>query len=309
MHPDSPRNLDELLRFVDDAVRQQCPRPGDRCTGSKLAAMLRERFPNFTFPDDRLGVKRLADVVNEAQERGLLQRLRDVVHLEVSPAGDDGRRDIDAKGTSAFVRPDIWKVILFFNSNTRYFLDRRSHRLVELEDQGDEGDEGTTYEDDPQFIELKRVPTETQKGWMQDFANESALDVDPPLDGEEWWSDFPRWLRDIEPDLERRWRGYRVRRAIDYVRQWAVDHGVPTSALLTQERPPMLKSTSRDGKMGSSLSGRCPRWSGSSTIDRLSRDEEGLRQALLSALRDMRTDELLALPIPPVYLVRHLHRS
>lgn len=126
------------------------------------------------------------------------------------------------------------------------------------------------------------VVEEEQRRWAQEFLDRTDIGenkeaLSESLRGPDWFRRFPAELEKRGPILVRAWSHLRSTRIIDHVKAWAKKNNVAEDVLFATERT-------------------VGRWQ--STASASPRPISDLRQALLSALGNMPTEDLLALPIP-----------
>lgn len=139
----------------------------------------------------------------------------------------------------------------------------------------------------PPGSELDWVPVipvveEEQRRWAQEFLDrpdiaESKEALAEPLKNPDWFRRFPAELEKRGPLLVRAWSHLRSTRIIDHVKAWAQKNNVAEDVLFATERT-------------------AGRWQANTSAS--SRPISDLRQALLSAIGKMPTQDLLGLPIP-----------
>jgi len=291
--PPSP-SLDDLIAFVGEEVARLCQRNRQRVDGALLAEAVRARFPDLSYP--ALGVERLVDVVRAAEERGLLVRHLDVKHLEVSPAGVDAAApspsclEARAGRVGGPVPREIWQALLFVHEGQGRFIDRQTGNVIIVSET-----QAGSYTGNQRYVELRPIPPEVQKNWMQEFVaeNAEAAVATGAIESDLWYTAFWEQLQAVRPDLATAWSAKRTRHVIEYLKSWAKENKVPLSYLLT---PRPLSPGALGGRATSNVPD--PR-------AQHGREDEALRVAVMGALGDMSLDELLSLSLPLRHLVRH----
>ena len=274
-----PPTLDALLEFIKEFTVEQYIKYTRSTSGAALAVAIRRHFPGFDY--QQVGLDRLANAVSIAEERGFVVRDRNVVHLEITPGPSSG---IDAITSHVarfqFLRPEIWRALIFVTSNERHFMDRKTG-LVQSVSVNDETTIGT-HNADPSLVELQHIPTDTQQSWVREFVQgQQDLSLDEaPIDDPQWWVRVPEWLRSKGPEFEKQWRRERSQRVIAVAREWASENKVPEKFLFAPRKPKPAE-------------------------DLRDQDSEDTRKALLAALSEMSLHELEGISIPIHYVIRH----
>lgn len=132
------------------------------------------------------------------------------------------------------------------------------------------------------WVPVIPVVEEEQRRWAQEFLDrpditESKEALAESLKIPDWFRRFPAELEKRGPLLVRAWSHLRSTRIIDHVKAWAQKYNVVEEVLFATE-------------------GTAGRWQAKTLVS--SGPISDLRQALLSAIGKMPTQDLLALPIP-----------
>lgn len=282
----SPPTIDELVQFIGTHVAEHHAKTGRRTDGAALAFAIRAKFPGLDYHD--LGVSRLADVVLLAERKGQVIRHRDVRHLEVSPSSArEMSTQLEDHTTYAQARPrvrsDIWRAFVFVSPDEQHILERATGRLIS----GSAiGETMPTDFDDHRYVRITRISPDLQKEWMRQFVqSRDSLNIDEaPIDVENWWRQFPDWVRKISPDLEQEWRRFRTKQVSTFLRRWAESNEVPSASLFVTTQPRHAPETS---------------------IAATPEDEQAIRRAVIAAISEMPLTELEDLQIPVRYMLRH----
>jgi hypothetical protein len=292
-------SLDGLLEFIRAEVSRHFEETRRPVDGASLAEVIRNRFSSLsyaTLAPDR-GIQRLGDVIREAEKRGLLVRRRDVRHLEVLPADTyAGSTSIPAQLSppkhAGPIRREIWQALLFFHTEEARFFDRQTGNVVSVP-----AAQARAYVAVPRYVSLETIPAEVQKRWMHDFvsSNPGAAGAASAIELERWYTEFPRALRELQPELAVAWGSTRARYVIAYVKQWAAEHGIPLEEVLTSRTRPANRPEAGGGTAPSPLPAQQSK----------SNEGETFRTAVLAALSDMSLEELLSLSLPLRHLARH----
>lgn len=259
----------------------------DRILLSQLGNVIRRLDPRFT--PDSYGEARLLD---------LLERVPDVGVVERGSAGSEQFRfvesrrgdlaspdDADAKDDLALVRlrPDVWKAVTSFSpAPPHWSFDLDTLSFVG----GDESDFAARAEQPERFLAIPDAGADFQRSlarrWAQTHGEAVEAVVGEALASDDW---FPRLNEALDQRaLGDEWRRFRVRNVVAKVLEWADDHGIRRDRLIVV-RPP--HSPSSGG----------PRSQASATPE----DARRALHALIDALSDA---EVLAFPVPAIYLSR-----
>ena len=286
--------MDELIEFITAEVVRRWQQSAQGVIGPILADAIRARYPGLSY--SALGVERLADVIRITEERGHLIRNRGVKHLEVFPKGVDPLTSVScsplqrASRTERLVPPQIWQALLFFHPGEARFFDRANGNVVRVIEALAE-----PYAGNPRYVPLQTIPADIQKAWMREFVaiHSGAVVVADAIESDLWYTAFWNRLRAADTDLALAWTSARARHVIEYVKQWAGQHGVTVNEVFSP-RP---------------LAARGPATGDVAEVCRPTvqqgREDESLRAAVLGTLSDMSLDELLTLSLPLRHLVRH----
>ncbi|WP_146096136.1 hypothetical protein [Xanthomonas arboricola] len=156
-----------------------------------------------------------------------------------------------------------------------------------------------TPEDD--WIEITPVTNDTQYRWALDFlgdhANELTSEPQEFLNSLPWNPPiFGQTLRKLNPGLAKRWNHYRSKMAIDHVRKWLAQAGLPEAwAFERIARPTEAIKTASEAIQIAAIS----------TSPATAYGEEGnARETILAALAQLPLSKLLELPIPAGVLLQ-----
>ena len=181
---------------------------------------------------------------------------------------------------SLYLRKDVWLAFVAPTTGEHYF--NHSTGAIERASGSSRGAEWTRIE---------RIDEDTQRGWARAFLSECGLEADPEiapaLHAARWYSEFSQSLARRSPNLAKAWQLDRSERVRTHVIAWCQRHGIDSA--LVVESPRREPDVAVDA---------------AKARDRV--DGDALRAALLAALQEMTTRELLSLPIPARYLVSAL---
>ncbi|HYE17845.1 MAG TPA: hypothetical protein VEA69_05345 [Tepidisphaeraceae bacterium] len=306
----APSTTNELIQAIATLVRDRFAATGLPSSGTWLAAQLRERYPALSYP--ALGLTRLGDAVKMTEAAGLLVRRHDVTHLEVLPGVASAPAEpLKPSLTSCpwppvgkrFVRPGLWRALVFGNPRRRHFFDRNSGNVEEVDPATGVSDHGSRC-DPPQYVELPQVNVDVEREWIHGFMQAKGLGdamghlADSPHPGK----GFLFWLREKDTadgtDLEREWRSQRAAAIVDFVNRWAVANDIPTDAVFETQlrRPAPLEELQQ-------LPGRLPK---TSSLPTAPTSEAAIKHVILASIAEMPLDKILDLAIPIRYLIKHL---
>lgn len=137
-----------------------------------------------------------------------------------------------------------------------------------------------------EWMTVDPIPREKQIDWACAFVESNASDHKDSLlhslKHEEWFREFPRRLEALSQDLRRSWNRERTDRVGEWVASWCLQHSV-SPHLLFDIRTPSSRSTPA-----------------------VPEGRDRLREALLAAVQDLSTEQLLELQLPAESLVKAL---
>jgi hypothetical protein len=291
-----PNSVNELVQFIVAFVGDRADQTQRPVQGTAIAQAIRTRYPGMSY--HQLGVERLADVIRIGEREGLLQRRRDVSHLEVVP-GVGSAPNVPVLSSPEpelrYVRPDVWKSIIFFQSRSTHFFDRVTARVVECD--LTDADRLKQFEDGTRYVKLEMIPASAQREWMKEYLKTASVaDAESaPIESSRWWLDFPKWLQDRNPELEAGWRVYRIQSIISYVRSWAQQNNVPVTAVLSDR--PSYSDYSR--KVPGASTRPCP------ASNKIESSDQRIKDALVKAISELSLEELANLSLPVRCILRH----
>jgi hypothetical protein len=182
-----------------------------------------------------------------------------------------------------FLRSEVWHAFVNSRPHGRRFIDRNRGILrMGL-------DEAPTPPD--QWVEIKRVTEEMQKGWFCEFMAAKELTGDSQLRDDlghaMWFVKVPKRLRAINPDFVKQWNWARSEQVTQHVFNWCDENTLSRSLVMRLKQPAEAPAPA-------------PAVAEPVTVN--------IRENILSALTLMSTDELLSLPIPARYLLATMRR-
>jgi hypothetical protein len=150
--------------------------------------------------------------------------------------------------------------------------------------------------DQDQWVGIDVIPQEEQRRWAMDYLREIGREEDGELHEiigtPEWFRTFTAAIRSRAPHALSGWNRLRSQRVQMHVEAWAERSEVPQGIIFEPRRSARPVSVYR----------------GSVEMQNRSIGHNGdeLREALLGAIGQMTTQELMAIPVPARYLVRAL---
>ncbi len=294
----TPATANELIHFIGEFVRDRYAGTGQYTNGAALATAIRQKYPDFSY--EQLGLTRLSDAITHAQREGIVTRQVGVKHLEVGP-GPAFRAPAVLSDTAAlpatrrYVRPDLWKAMLLFRPEQGHFFDRTTGRVITLPASSEDPDWVKTREANPSYVTIDPIPAEVQKEWMGEFVKTAKLDAAAaPINHEQWWRAFPEWLQAESSEHFRPWLAFRASQVIVYVQKWAEDNKLPAEAVFQTAARLAIRPTAGFDSVVPPHPPQPPHAS-----------EVALRNAVLAAIGDMTTHELLDVRVPVRSILRH----
>jgi len=274
----SPASIDDLVKFIAQSVSDLYVKNGQRMDGSLLAYTIRSQFPEMDYT--QLGLTRLGDAVRIAENLKLVVRNRDVKHLELSPPDAVTKTESNAESSDErrYVRNDIWRAFVF-RSRLTPFLDRESLRLTDVS--GEDSKTISTFQRDKKYIEITRISDDEQISWAKLFGSSSS-------DSGEFSEDEAKELifaksNKYGTSFIRSWKTFLTSKVTDHIQTWAAKNDVATDEILVP-----TKSRSELDRLGAPPS-----------------DDAAIRQAIISAIKEMPLSDLDDIPIPIKYIRRH----
>lgn len=221
-----PSNIDELVNFVVEAVREQFDSTGRRLDGSFLAHLVRNRYPEIDYA--QLGLTKLGDAVRIAENSGRIVRHTDVRHLEVSPAARQGgaepAQERKQEPERVYVRPDVWRAFVFPSAGTVY-VDRASGEIVRQA-------HGPSSSAPYNAVAVDPVTDQHQLEWASQFLNSR-----PELSGHterDRLALVHGGATQFGSSVSRAWKTFRSAQVIAHIRRWAEANSVSTEEIIVQ---------------------------------------------------------------------------
>jgi hypothetical protein len=273
-----PSSIDELLTFIAKCTREHFSRTQKPLAGALLSHLIRQEFPGLDYT--KLGLTKLGDAIRIAVDRRLLQRNAIVSHLEVLPiepaANAVAAQPPETAGANrVFVRPEIWRELVFSGVRRPAYFDRSTQQIRHL------GNTGASTPD-ASLVQIDRVPVETQISWLRDFLKSRASLTN---DTQEYLHGLLHGQIDqLAPTIARDWRVLRTGKIVEHVRAWAQRNGIDVASVLVP------KSATKK-----------------SNVSRMERTQEisDVRRAVCAAIQEMTLEELEEISIPLRYVLRH----
>ena len=262
-----PADIDELVSFISKCVQSHYEKTGRRLDGSILAHLVRTEFFGINY--STLGLTKLGDAVRIAEERGLLTRHRDVMHLEVSPPTAQGAVQIQERTVKRwYVRSDVWRAFVIDGRKPTFFH---------------QADNTVTGQGLEAGVQIKPVTEGIQISWADQFLK-SRPDVQSHT--KEDSIGLARFGQSkFGHIVNRDWKEFRAAKVIDHISVWAESNQLSTEDILFPVRS--HKDASRP--IG----------------DSRARYDSEIRRAILAAISEMSLPELRELAIPLKYITRH----
>lgn len=262
----------------------QASRASDEVDVAQLGTILRKDSKEWTAH----GFERLSAALAQLKEAGQIEVFRnDKAVLKVrSPRPSPQTSQLSTDATSSelrqrFVplRSSVWFAFASGARGHQRMLNRKDGKIW-----FGEGQPPT----DPDWVPIDAIQADAQKEWAKEFIERScagALKVAAleSLSQSDWFQSLPAALAKEDPLLPRSWNHIRSRQIIEHVKVWAREHKVPEDVLFVQ-----FKNTESPGQ----------------SLPPEQRPPHDLRQALLSAVSKMPTEDLLDLQIPSRLLIQ-----
>lgn len=180
--------------------------------------------------------------------------------------------------SSRSLKKPVWTAFVSETVTSRRAIDRRSGTvwLSTSEPPLESGD----------WVAVQAIPGDEQRDWARSFLESKGLSSEPALgrslETDSWYREFPNALEQNHSDLRRAWNRERTNRVIERVIDWCREHAVSPHLLF-------------DARMPSTVSGPAD-----------SRTSSNLRDALLQAIQQLPTEQLLQIRLPARALVEAL---
>ena len=220
--------------------------------------------------------------IEELQRRGLIRLLQtDKKAWAVAPTDLSSLPASVAQKSYNPLRKAVWAAFVFSSPTGRRFLHRATGAIrLGLEVSPTPIDE---------WVEIRPIADTEQKAWAREFADAHVSKdehVSLALEGQDWHKSFPVALSEHSSfKLRIEWNRCRSLKVSSAVETWGLRNSVPLELLFVS---PEIDSLPQPARSGSSLG--C-----------LS-DQEA-RQCILSALANLTTEQLLAIPLPSSVLL------
>jgi hypothetical protein len=140
--------------------------------------------------------------------------------------------------------------------------------------------------EDGEWLTVDPIPRDRQIDWARAFVDSKSLNNEDgllrSLQLDSWFREFPDRLEAVNSDLRRSWNRERTDRVGEWVIDWCQKHSVPPRLLFDDRKPPARGNTRSPG------------------------GQLRLREALLAAVQDLSTEQLLELRLPAGAIVMAL---
>lgn len=259
----------------------------DGLKASKLGQLIRRAFPNE--PRKSFGFQTLKDVLTPLEQRGLIRTGEDRDRaFAVWTTGETQSPIAVVAPTKKYnpLKSEIWLAFVSSKPLGKRYM-HRTDKTVRM---------GLVESPHPadQWVEIAQIGEEEQKSWARKFATTSST-ADPQrliaaLEGPNWFVEFVKALRVVEPNLAREWNKTRTEKVSACVAKWCEQHKIELSTVFAQ-RPLREPSVGAIGTLEGSLRQ-------GSTRD--------ARELIMAALSRMSAHELSQLQIPAHYLLREM---
>lgn len=268
-----PTSAEALVDVIAKAAKTHHARTGRGIDGSSLAAFLKTKYPGLDYV--KLGLTKLGDAVRLGEAKRLIKRNSDVKHLEVSPVDVDPTvkpRPPTHQNRVLGVKSELWRAAVL-SPTVVSFLNRETGALS--------GSPSSSND-----VQLSPVTEADQLAWLTEFLTSKGI-ADP--DGDKLRSLLHgRIADDFGAPVERDWKFFRSRKAVEHVRQWAKQNKIPDSLVLI-----------------SADHGARRRKSTTETSHHHSQDDDARRTAALAAIGELPLEELERIAVPLRYVFRH----
>lgn len=181
------------------------------------------------------------------------------------------------------LRKKVWYAFISTESDDRRFLSRDTGE-VRFSDAPPFGDD---------WVEVDPISIESDRDAAKQFLADRNLDSDTFSDAisdERWFVKFPTKLADANPYLSSEWKRARSQRVVEHVRKWCEINQVDPNIVHETVVEPKARFATSGTRQSVSPSGK----------------SEALRNALIEAIGQMSTTELLEIRIPSSHLVAAL---
>lgn len=297
-------DTNSFLDAVVSTIKRNVPLQGNEgLTAARLGWLLRSLHG---IDWNEFGYPKLSAVLADLQAARLIRVDKNAKGaLAVWPAGAEPAAPVEVLVAKAHpsdrhapfrrLRTSAWNAfVLPLRSDVKHrYLNRQQGQIINAA--------AESLPDAHQWAEVEPISEELQKEWARDLLTELDLQDDAHLATVLARPDWQNALRDElatrKPVFASRWNRIRSGRVQGHVEAWCERNAVPYDLVFQPYRFP------RTGSPTNSL----PATTEPSVLSSLAlvSDAAGgeLRAALMGALSQMTTEELLALPIPPKYLV------
>lgn len=151
-------------------------------------------------------------------------------------------------------------------------------------------------------VVIESIPPDVQRGWAQDFIRTARIrpgeSFEAVLRAPDWYRQFAHALSDNKAQLSA-WKRFRSQMIIAHVRNWAERNDVPQDRLFYEPQPVHRDEVNTAGLQSNTTAPLA--------IDpRPQAAEKETRAAILEALAELPTEDLLRIPIPAHILIDKL---
>lgn len=276
-------SVDDYFDFALQVIKSNLNPDRGYLHVARLGVLLRNSNPGVTW--QKFGFSTLASFLGVLSER----RQIDVIETEKGalavklPEGDFRLQPPQSPPAYNPLRKPVWVAFVLEEPGGRRFLHRVSGRvLLSIQQAPAPVDE---------WVEITPVSSDEQRAWAREFLATKQIereDAARALAADEWYKEFPRVLRELDPPLLREWNQIRSSKISELVSSWCAANAISTALVFQFEprvpRVPVVRT-------------RLP-------VERVAtRPTDDVRKIVLEALSQLPTEALLEIPIPAKYLL------
>lgn len=258
---------------------------------SNLGAALRRQEPGFN--PRTYGYEKLIELLRHVPDVG------SIVSDETAGAKRfvfAGKTSPESRGVDVLLRSDIWRIVTDFRPNTDpYYFDLSDFSLR----RASEDNENLLTSESERFITLPTIDPELQKNLARKLVAEQqpelASRLEERLTEQRWYSAMTELFR--ETALDESWSKIRVKELGKVVLDWAAQHGIAAERITYRTHGKAPASPISAGSYSPSTRKAAP------VHQPEPPNMDDLRSLIHEAIDLMSTPELVALPIPPAYLM------
>lgn len=276
-------SVDEYFSFALQVIKSNLNPNHGYLHVARLGVLLRNSNPGVTW--QKFGFTTLAaflEVLSDRRQIDLIKTEKGALAVKL-PDVEFQLEPPPSRPAYNPLRKPVWVAFVLEEPGGRRFLHRVSGRvLLSIQQVPSPADE---------WVEITPVSSEEQRGWAREFLGAKQIrreELVEAVDATEWYKDFPRELRELDPLLLREWNQIRSAKISEVVTSWCASNAIST-ALVFQSAPRVPRAPS--------LKAREP------VEHEEFRPADDIRQIILDALSRLPTEALLEIPIPAKYLL------